>query len=548
MSYLVYARKYRPQTFAEILGQGPIVTTLTNAVRQRRVGHAYLFSGPRGTGKTSTARIFAKSLNCQEGPTSTPCLSCAACEEIAQGRSLDVLEIDGASNRGIDQIRALRDHSKFSPAGGAYKIYIIDEVHQITAEGFNALLKILEEPPGHVIFILATTAAHKVPATILSRCQRYEFKRLPSEIISSKIKSIAQAEKITISDEAAAAIARAASGSLRDAESILDQVASFADSSIERRDLEALLGTIREDVFVEAVSAVRSKEPLKLLELISEAVRDGTDLIQWAMEFLGFLRDLLVAKAGAGRAGFEDLGKESVERLQKLSGQFSLEELTLMAQILAAATESMRRAGDPRVPLEIALIRLASGEPLVPVADLMERLDRLGRSLIVGERTGPVPQKAAAPVSVSAASSPAGAAGELQSRWNALIEKLLQEKASTAANLSIASPVEWKEGDPPQMVIEFPKGSQFQMEAVERPAARQAVEEALLALFGRKVRCVFRMGNGTAAPAAEAAEKSSPPAAAGKERGDASDTASPDPSVIDSVVDLFEGRVLPGGG
>ncbi len=573
MSYLVFARKYRPQTFADILGQGPIVTTLTNAVRQGRVGHAYLFAGPRGTGKTSTARIFAKALNCAEGPTPTPCLACSQCEEIAQGRFLDVLEIDGASNRGIDQIRALREHSKFSTVSGAFKVYIIDEVHQITSEGFNALLKILEEPPSHVIFILATTAAHKVPATILSRCQRYDFKRLPLDLIASKLKGIAQEEKLHLSDEAAVEIGKAASGSLRDAESILDQAAAFTGGKIRLEDIETLLGTISEEIFAEAVSAIQAREPVRLLKLVAEAANSGTDLIQWVLEFLSFLRNLSAAKAGVGPLGFEDSGKEAIQHLQEISKGISGEELTVIAQMLIAAIETMRRVDEPRIPLELSLIRLSSGEPMAPVGELLNRLEQISRDLRGGAGVvspqaqavhqpsfayresrpqTPVAQKPpGSPFEVgekarSAVSPPVAGLEGILSVWPVFVGQIQQQKAMTAAYLSEARPVQLDSGDPDQLVIGLPKGSEFQLSSLEKLPVRQLIEQVLKDLMGRAVRCSFKISDNLpeSVPVRSQKEGSSSGDPAG--RLENSPSGGPPSSLVDSVVDLFEGRVLPG--
>lgn len=527
MSYLVFARKYRPQTFSEVLGQGPIVTTLSNAIRQQRIGQAYLFAGPRGTGKTSTARIFAKSLNCVEGPTVTPCLTCDRCQEITQGRSLDVLEIDGASNRGIDQIRTLRELAKFTPAAGPFKVYIIDEVHQITAEGFNALLKILEEPPAHVLFVLATTAPHKVPATILSRCQRYDFKRLPIEVMTKKLKAIAAEEKLEITEEAVLGIARAASGSLRDAESLLDQSAAFAGGRIGEEDLKSLWGTIDEDLFVEAISGIQAREPVKLLKLVALATNSGSDLIQWTLSFLSFLRNLLVAKVGAGPLGFEEVGEQTIQRLTALAEGFSVAELGAMAQVLSAAVETMRRVGEPRIPLEMALIRLATGESLVSVVELLDRLDRMDQRL---QEQGTVPtedsppERSSVPSAASAVSLSSSTLEGIVAIWPKLLEEIHRQKASVSAYLTEASPIALEPGDPPRVVIGLPKGFDFHREALERPATRELVEQTLGDLLGVSLRCAFRAVD-------EIPKMESPP----------------DPSVLTSVLDMFEGRVLPGG-
>jgi DNA polymerase-3 subunit gamma/tau len=247
MSYTVFALKWRPKNFDEIIGQNHIVATLKNAILKNRLAHAYLFAGPRGVGKTSTARILAKALNCKVGPTAQPCLKCPSCNEIATGRSLDCIEIDGASNRGIDEIRVLRENVKFSPVGGKFKIYIIDEVHMLTQEAFNALLKTLEEPPEFVKFIFATTAPHKVIPTILSRCQRFDFRRIPALEISAQLERIASSEKVAVEEEVLFAIAKSSDGSLRDAESVLDQLISFSKEKISLKDVVSVLGLVEQE-------------------------------------------------------------------------------------------------------------------------------------------------------------------------------------------------------------------------------------------------------------------------------------------------------------
>ena len=261
MSYIVFARKYRPQNFDDIEGQSHITTTLKNAISQGRVAHAYLFAGPRGVGKTTTARILAKALNCEKGPTVKPCNSCRLCEEITQGSSLDILEIDGASNRGIDEIRNLRENVKFAPSKGSFKIYIIDEVHMLTSEAFNALLKTLEEPPKHVKFIFATTQVYKVPPTILSRCQRFDFRRISAKDIFKNLKMIIKAEKLSVDDDVLSLIAKCSDGSLRDGQVILDQIVSSVKGKVSLSEVSKMLGVIDEEVISGLAGALLEKNP-----------------------------------------------------------------------------------------------------------------------------------------------------------------------------------------------------------------------------------------------------------------------------------------------
>ncbi len=569
MSYLVFARKYRPQTFGDILGQETIVTTLTNAIRQGRIGQAYLFAGPRGTGKTSTARIFSKGLNCAKGPTPKPCLKCERCQEITEGRSLDVLEIDGASNRGIDQIRALRELAKFTPAASAYKVYIIDEVHQITPEGFNALLKILEEPPPHVVFVLATTAPHKVPPTILSRCQRYDFRRLSIQVIQEKLRAIAKEESLAMNEEAGLAIARAAGGSLRDAESILDQAASFTGGKIQEEDVRALLGTLDEASFAQAARAILERKQLTLLKGVAEATHAGTDLVQWALGFLGYVRNILVAKAGAGPLGFEEIGEAGIEEVRRLAQDFSSEELMAMAQVLTTAVETMRRVGEPRIPLEMALIRLSSSDSLVAVSELMERLQEMESRLWGGgEPPAPLALSASAPTRPTSESTPAQPASgrsesapalsaapsasldEIRALWPRFLDELHKEKASVAAYLDAAVPFSLEGADPPALVLGLPKGFEFHKETLDQEDTRRLIQRALERHAGLHVRCALRIVEDLPQRAGDEAASVSTPAQADPPAADepAQPQPKPDPSFLQSVAKLFEGRIIPGEG
>src|SRR4051794_28089249 len=296
VSYQVFARKYRPQTFDDLVGQGHVTRTLKNAVEQNRLAHAYLFVGPRGIGKTSTARILAKALNCVKGPTVTPCGVCDSCKEITGGNSLDVLEIDGASNNGVEQVRELRDNVRYAPSKGHFKIYIIDEVHMLTSAAFNALLKTLEEPPEHVKFIFATTEPQKVLPTILSRCQRFDLHRIPANLIAQHLQFIAGKEKITLEPAAAHAIARGADGGLRDAESMLDQLVAFCGETIAEADVLNVFGFTSEQTVADFTTKILRGETSAALGLLDEQAAAGKEMMKLMSDLISYLRDLLVGK------------------------------------------------------------------------------------------------------------------------------------------------------------------------------------------------------------------------------------------------------------
>src|SRR3989338_11015030 len=298
MGYLPFARKWRPQDFSEIIGQEHITTTLENAILMDRLHHAYLFAGPRGIGKTSTARIFSKALNCEKGPSVKPCNECGTCKEITSGFSMDVIEIDGASNRGIDEIRNLRETVKFSPSKGRFKIYIIDEVHMLTTEAFNALLKTLKEPPMHVKFIFATTEPHKVPATILSRCQRFDFKRIQIKDIIAKLREVSKVERIDIDEDAFLYIAKASDGSMRDAESILDQIASFSKGKGHLKDVIDSLGMIDQETLFRSAELIINKDTKAGIHLVDEILNSGKDTKQFLLELLEYFRNIMIVKSG----------------------------------------------------------------------------------------------------------------------------------------------------------------------------------------------------------------------------------------------------------
>jgi DNA polymerase III subunit gamma/tau len=375
MSYLVLARKWRPQVFEEVIGQRPITQTLQNAISQKRVAHAFLFTGARGVGKTSTARILAKALNCEKGPQVNPCNQCTNCHEISSGISIDVIEIDGASNRGIDEIRELRENVRYTPAKSRHKIFIIDEVHMLTREAFNALLKTLEEPPPHIIFIFATTEPHKIPTTILSRCQRYDFKRISLKEIVTTLQRIVEAEKITLSPRGLAAIARESEGSMRDAQSLLDQVISYAGKEIKDEQILEVLGLVDRKILSDILEAIASQDAGRCVEIVDQVYQFGYDVQHFCRELLQSLRNLVLLKVAPRPEGLVELAEEELEGLKKQAEKFQFDQLNHLFNLLLKGEEEIAQSAFPRTMLEMTLIRMATLHPVVPIDQILKKLE-----------------------------------------------------------------------------------------------------------------------------------------------------------------------------
>jgi DNA polymerase III subunit gamma/tau len=451
MSYQVTARKWRPQTFAELVGQEAVARTLQNALRQGRIAHAYLFTGTRGVGKTTTARLLAKALECERGSSPEPCNQCSSCQAITVGSSLDVLEIDGASNRGIDEIRDLREQVRYAPTRSRYKIYIIDEVHMLTEHAFNALLKTLEEPPPQVVFIFATTEAQKVPSTILSRCQRFDFRKVASADIAQCLGKIAEQERIHISSDALYRIARRAEGSLRDAQTLFDQVVAFCGFEVHDDDLGQLLGSVGEDQTVTLLEAVLVHDPRLVLEVVADILRQGLDTRELCRYLLELVRDMIVTKVAPPSHGLLDRSPAELERLHKLGSQTTLEDLHTLFEILTTTEMRLRDSAQPVWMLEVSLLKLASLPSLKSLTTMVARLENLERrlGLASGEHFPEVPASAdgvheeepvveAAPASlgsggsVAPPTSPLPAASDLPLSATELVRKII-ESASTRA-------------------------------------------------------------------------------------------------------------------
>jgi DNA polymerase III subunit gamma/tau len=376
VSYEVFARKYRPQTFDDLVGQMHVSRTLKNAIAQNRLAHAYLFVGPRGIGKTSTARILAKSLNCIKGPTITPCGECHNCREIAAGNSLDVIEIDGASNRGIDDVRELRDHVRYAPAKSRLKIYIIDEVHMLTKEAFNALLKTLEEPPPHVKFIFATTEPDKVLPTILSRCQRFDLHRIPANLIGQHLQFIAGKEKITLEPAAAHAIARGAEGGLRDAESMLDQLVAFCGEKISESDVLNVFGFTSEQTVIDLTGRILRGETPAAIDLLHQQSESGKDMMRLMSDLIAYLRDLLVFKAKPD-ALKEDVDPDVQKSLAAHAELIATDRLLELIDQFAAAEGRMKWAPNKKLHFEVAIIKAIQSLGQATLDEVIEKLGEL---------------------------------------------------------------------------------------------------------------------------------------------------------------------------
>ena len=422
MAYQVIARKWRPQTFEEVTGQELITKTLRGAIEHERLHHAYLFSGARGVGKTTTARLLAKALNCHraEHPTPTPCpatdeTACSSCREIAEGRSIDVLEIDAASNTGVDNVReAIINTVGVRPARDRYKVFIIDEVHMLSGAAFNALLKTLEEPPPRVVFIMATTESHKLPDTILSRCQQFEFRTIPAARIAERLRLIADAEQIEVSDEALREIARAGEGSMRDAQSAFDQVISFSAEAIKAEDVETALGIAGSELRSRVISAVAVQQPADILSVVDDLVMRGHDLRSFCRDILAHLRDLLVVKVAGESAVLKDLTEVERRALAREAASFTESDLVRFFHSMSETEKLLRESAHPRYQLEIGLVKLVEMRRLAPLREILERLHALEERL--GARSATHAGGAGTPPDASPAASSGGGSSSLPPR------------------------------------------------------------------------------------------------------------------------------------
>ena len=468
MSYLVLARKCRPQKFDEVVGQDHVTRTLANAIKMDRVAHGFLFSGVRGVGKTSMARILAKSLNCSQGPTVDPCGECASCRAVTAGTAMDVIEIDGASNNSVDDIRDLRETVPYRPALGRFKIYVIDEVHMLSGSAFNALLKTLEEPPPHVKFIFATTEPHKIPATILSRCQHYDFRRIPTEAIVERMEQILEGEGIRTQDGALAVIGREAEGSMRDALSILDQVLAAGAEEITVQAVGDLLGVVSRQVHFDLSAALIAGDPRRCLEIIRDVNRQGFDMSVFSRDLLEHLRNLMAAGICGDDRSLLDMPDTEIDDLVKQARSVSRNTLHRLFKHFSEAFEEIARSSHPRILLEATLARLADLGELVSAEELLSRIEDLaaGRPVPPGPRGG----------------NRSGGKKEIASPPVQKTAQVNDVKTSQANNAAPIFEADWK-----NLLVDFGKNMPAKSSIIERGVpAKGSSNELLILQFDRK--------------------------------------------------------------
>ena len=564
MAYRVIARKWRPNVFQDVVAQDHVVQTLQNAIRSGRVVQAYLFCGPRGTGKTTMARLLAKAFNCEQGPTPEPCGTCGCCASIADNRSMDVLEIDAASNRGIDEIRQLREEVGYAASKGKRKVYIIDEVHMLTAEAFNALLKTLEEPPPHVVFVLATTEPHRMPETILSRCQRYNFRRISTDAIVGQLRKILQADKIEAEDDALFLLGRKADGALRDAENLLDQAIAYSDGSVSAGAVRELLGVVPTDLYFELTQAFLDSDGATALRALERVLDGGGDAGEFTQGLLEHVRHLLVACVSEGLPG-ADLSAADQARYKETAARFQEVDLLRMLQAVTDLEAQLGRVSNPRFWLELTVLKLVNMVPSEAVHEVMARLDRLESMLRSGKAAPsenprhpppppdavrgepraparPAPEKPSAPSAVNTGTAPPEANARevpaaptpsepeqprgdgltldaVRAKWPNLVEKVKTQRPGLGPFLAEAEPVALKDR---RLDLVFKAGNTFHAKQVRRN--REFLEVVTTDVFGvsLRIRCEFDQDGGPAQ----------------QDDGAASDER------VQMAIDIFDGEVV----
>lgn len=514
MSYLVLARKYRPQTFEEVVGQEHVTKTLCHSIAANRVAHAILFSGPRGTGKTTVARILAKAMNCEKGPTPIPCNTCRSCREITADSAADVFEIDGASNNSVDQIRELRDNIVFMPNTGRYKIYIIDEVHMLSVSAFNALLKTLEEPPAHVLFMFATTEIRKIPITILSRCQRHDLRRIDHGAIAAYLETVCEQEGMKVDPESLALIARQADGSMRDALSLLDQVMAGSKGSVTPEFVLDVIGSVDRATLFGLCDALLSADVRRMMSLVADIYKNGQDLGRVYIDLLAYLRDLTVIKLSKAPDNLVDRPQAEIDEMARQVDQVSRDHLAQVFEGLYREEVMVRLSPHPRMAMEMVLLKLAQTQPVLPIDALIEKLDQLKNSLKQGSTPDSVKQQTNEPdpaVPLTNDDRPL-AQNSLQRMkpenlsetkdekhsapeqlWEHICQQIEEKAPALAASLAGSQlTVE----DENRLSIEL-NGGDFNLEMVSRKKNRARIEQLLNEAYGPRAIITIRAGSTT---------------------------------------------------
>jgi DNA polymerase-3 subunit gamma/tau len=540
-SYTVLARRYRPMTFDEVVGQEHVAQTLRNAIAEGRVGHAYLFTGPRGVGKTSSARLLAKALNCVKGVSADPCNACEICTATQDGTDTDVIEMDAASNRGVDDARALREGVRYAPLRARHKIYIIDEAHMLTREAFNTLLKTLEEPPPHVKFIFATTEPHKVPDTITSRCQKFDFRRITASDIAKRLKQVVTREKLAVDDAVLAACARAARGSMRDGESVLDQLLAYKEKGLKSDDVSAILGAAPEERIDQLVAAFKAADPGAALVALDGVFAVGIDPAAFTDQLVDHVRTLMAVRACGRASPVVDLPDHLLDAVDKQAGGFTIEALLYFMQLLFEARRRIREGANPRIVLEVTAVKMSKAGDLVSLADAMKAV-QTGAPVVAAAAAAPTPRPtpvAAAEPDVDEPPAPkpadslsdapvaAGSIEDVVKAWPRVVAEVKQAAILPGTLLQEGRPVRLH-----ATMIEFilpPKFAKFHIDQLETPKNKSLVENALQRVFGKRLGFKAQLDRDAAAPAEAGARRGSPPA----------DLAS-DPAVK-RVLDAFPG-------
>ncbi|MBU1626184.1 DNA polymerase III subunit gamma/tau [bacterium] len=556
MSYLVLARKWRPQRFDDIVGQPHISQTLKNAIKEKRVAHAFLFCGMRGIGKTTTARILAKALNCHNAIDNEPCCKCPSCIQISNGNSMDVIEIDGASNNSVDDIRELREKVKFKPNHGKYKVYIIDEVHQLSNQAFNALLKTLEEPPEHIIFIFATTEAHKIPMTILSRCQRYNFKKIGETDMKQLLKKIAASEKLTLDEESISIITWASEGSMRDSQSFLDQAIAYCGENIQHDKLSEILGIIDRKFIAELYTSIASGDRSKIFEHVENIVSAGYNIAHLQDKLIEYNRDLTLAKLSKDGSNLLDLPKVELETMQKIAKNFTLMQLQQFHRILVDSEYQIKKSSHPRISLEMMLLKLTMVETTVSIKEILQKIEEISKKTAPDIRESkkeithpPIPKKEKSKPSSKLEYQEDGSPESEEEqppvypevkppevKKSELFERMLGEfEAINGPYKTVFEDAENVEINGKELILIYGPNSEFFDESADENF-RKKVEEVGTKLLGKKVEIISRMNSNNHDEGKKTIKKK---AARSKKEDDL-------PLIVQKAIDIFNGEVING--